>query len=328
MTATATIAKPTPNQPTADAFLITRPPRSLGKDALHRLTKNKASMAGLVLIIIFLLMAIFAKQLAPHDPLKINKGLGYLPPAWAEGGDPRFLLGTDSIGRDVLSRTIYGARVSMAVGLIPTAIILILGTVIGMTAGFAGKHVDNILMRLTDIIYAFPDLLFFIIVMVSLRETALGQFMNGLLLLFAALAIVSWVTIARLVRGQVLSLKQKEFIEAGRMIGAPSSRIMSHHLLPNILGVIIVYTAFRIPGLIIFEAILGYLGIGMRPATNSDNFFITSWGSLMLDGQTAINSQLWMLLAPAICVALIVMAFTFLGDGLRDAFDPRMAGTK
>ena len=103
---------------------------------------------------------------------------------------------------------------------------------------------------------------------------------------------------------------------------------MSHHLLPNILGVIIVYTAFRIPGLIIFEAILGYLGIGMRPATNSDSFFITSWGSLMLDGQTAINSQLWMLLAPAICVALIVMAFTFLGDGLRDAFDPRMAGTK
>jgi len=192
----------------------------------------------------------------------------------------------------------------------------------------AGITRDNLLMRLTDIIYAFPDLLFFIIVMVSLRETPVGQFMNGLLLLFAALAIVSWVTIARLVRGQVLSLKQKEFIEAGRMIGAPSRRIMSHHLLPNILGIIIVYTAFRIPALIITEAILGYLGIGMRPATNSNSFFITSWGSLMLDGQAAINSQLMMLLAPAVCVALVVMAFTFLGDGLRDAFDPRMAGTK
>ena len=325
---TATTIAPTQDQPTADAFVITRPPRSLGKDALHRLTKNKASMAGLAMIIFFLFMAIFARQLAPHDPLKIYKGLSYLPPAWQEGGDSRFLLGTDSIGRDVLSRTIYGARVSMAVGLIPAAIILVIGTVIGMMAGFGGKHADNLLMRLTDIIYAFPDLLFFIIVMVSLRETPIGQFMNGLLLLFVALAIVSWVTIARLVRGQVLSLKQKEFIEAGRMIGAPSRRIMSHHLLPNILGIIIVYTAFRIPALIITEAILGYLGIGMRPATNSNSFFITSWGSLMLDGQTAINSQLMMLLAPAVCVALVVMAFTFLGDGLRDAFDPRMAGTK
>ena len=125
-----------------------------------------------------------------------------------------------------------------------------------------------------------------------------------------------------------LSLKQKEFVEAGKMIGAPTSRIMSHHLLPNTLGVIIVYTAFRIPALIITEAILGYLGIGLRPATNPDAFFVTSWGQLMLEGQTAINSQLAILLAPAICVALIVMAFTFLGDGLRDALDPRMAGTE
>jgi oligopeptide transport system permease protein len=325
---TATTIAPTKGQPAADPFAINRPPRSLTSDALRRLTRNKASMAGLAVIIFFLLMAIFAKQIAPHDPLKIYKGLSYLPPAWQEGGDPRFLLGTDSIGRDVFSRTIYGARTSMAVGLIPAAIIMVLGTVIGMIAGFAGKRLDNLLMRLTDIMYAFPDLLFFIIVMVSLRETAIGQFMNGLLLLFAALAIISWVTIARLVRGQVLSLKQKEFVEAGKMIGAPTRRIMSHHLLPNILGIIVVYTFFRIPGLIITEAILGYLGIGLRPATNSNSFFITSWGSLMLDGQAAINSQLMMLLAPAICVALVVMGFTFLGDGLRDAFDPRMAGTK
>ncbi len=311
-----------------DEMVITRPPRSLAKDSMRRLAKNKMAMAGLVVIVVFLFIAIFADKLAPHNPLQIYPGMTYLPPSWQEGGDPRFLLGTDTLGRDVLSRTLYGARVSMAVGFIPTFIILVVGGVIGMTAGYAGGRVDNLLMRITDVIYAFPDLLFFIIVMVSLRETAIGQLMNGLILLFVALAIVSWVTIARLVRGNVLSLKQKEFIEAGRMIGAPTTRIMTHHLLPNTLGVIIVYTAFRIPGLIITEAILGYLGIGLRPATNPDAFFVTSWGQLMLEGQTAFNSQLAILLAPAICVALVVMAFTFLGDGLRDALDPRMAGTE
>ena len=311
-----------------DDVVIKRPPRSLFRDSMHRLTRNKMSMAGLVVIIMFMFMAIFAEQLAPHNPLEIYPGKTYLPPAWVEGGDPQFLLGTDTLGRDVFSRTLYGARVSMAVGLIPTFIILIVGGVIGMTAGFAGGRVDNLLMRLTDVIYAFPDLLFFIIVMVSLRDTPLGQMANGMVLLFVALAIVSWVTIARLVRGQVLSLKNKEFIEAGKMIGAPTTRIMSHHLLPNTLGVIIVYTAFRIPALIITEAVLGYLGVGMRPTTDPTSFFMTSWGQLMLEGQTAINSQLAILLAPAICVALVVMAFTFLGDGLRDALDPRMAGTK
>ena len=311
-----------------DEMVITRPPRSLARDSMRRLTRNKMSMAGLVVIVLFLFVAIFANRLAPHNPLQIYPGKTYLPPAWMEGGDPSFLLGTDNIGRDVLSRTLYGSRVSMAVGFIPTFIILIVGGIIGMTAGYAGGRVDNLLMRLTDVIYAFPDLLFFIIVMVSLRETAIGQLMNGLILLFVALAIVSWVTIARLVRGNVLSLKQKEFVEAGRMIGAPTTRIMTHHLLPNTLGVIIVYTAFRIPGLIITEAILGYLGIGLRPATNPNAFFVTSWGQLMLEGQSAINSQLAILLAPSICVALVVMAFTFLGDGLRDALDPRMAGTE
>jgi ABC-type dipeptide/oligopeptide/nickel transport system permease subunit len=322
-----TTAAPT-KKLTLDETVITRPPRSLGRDSVRRLTKNKMSMAGLVVIILFMLMAVFAKPLSPHNPLEIYPGQTYLPPAWEAGGNPSFPLGTDTLGRDVLSRTIYASRVSMAVGLIPTFIILVIGGVIGMTAAFMGGRTDNLLMRLTDVIYAFPDLLFFIIVMVSLRETAIGQLMNGLILLFVALAMVSWVTIARLVRGQVLGLKEKEFVEAGRMIGAPNTRIMTHHLLPNTLGVIIVYTAFRIPALIITEAILGYLGIGLRPATDPNAFFMTSWGQLMLEGQTSINSQLMILLAPAICVALIVMAFTFLGDGLRDALDPRMSGTE
>jgi oligopeptide transport system permease protein len=197
-----------------------------------------------------------------------------------------------------------------------------------MVAGYVGGRWDNILMRITDVIYAFPDLLFFIIVMVALRDSFIGQLMNGLILLFAALAIVNWVGVARLVRGQVLSIKEKEYIEAARCIGVKDVRIMTRHILPNSLGPLIVSAAFSIPGLIITEAILGYLGIGLRPATDPASYFITSWGALMLDGQSAINAQPFLLLSPAICVALIVLAFTFLGDGLRDALDPRMRGTQ
>lgn len=308
--------------------------RSLGAEAAGRLFKNKAAIFGLIVIAFFLFVAIFAPWLAPHDPLQIHSGKGFLPPAWVEesstgkSGDPEFIFGTDTLGRDVLSRVIYGARVSMIVGFVPTTVILIVGTTVGLIAGFLGGRSDNLLMRLTDVIYAFPDLLFFIIVMVALRDSAIGQFLNGLFLLFIALALVNWVGVARLVRGQTLSLKQKEFIEAARSIGAKSPRIMKRHILPNTVGVLVVSAAFLIPALIITEAILGYLGLGLRPATNSDEFFITSWGALLLDGQTAINAQPWMLLTPAICIALVVLAFTFLGDGLRDALDPRMRGTQ
>lgn len=301
---------------------------------MHRLLRNKAAVAGAIVIVLFVLVAIFAPLIAPHNPIQIFPGSRFLPPAWetagpnGKAGNPQFLLGTDSIGRDVLSRLIYGARVSMIVGLIPTLIILVIGITVGLVSAYFGGWVDNLLMRFGDIIYAFPDLLFFIIVMAALRETGIGQAMNGLLLLFVALSIVNWVGLARLVRGSGLSLKQKEFVEAGKMIGAPSSRIMMKHLLPNTLGIIIVSTAFRIPALIITEAVLGYLGLGLRPSTNPNDIFITSWGSMLLDGQTAINAQPWLLLAPAICVALVVLAFNYLGDGLRDALDPRLAGTE
>jgi oligopeptide transport system permease protein len=313
---------------------INRPPRSLWGDAWHRLLRNKAAIIGAVAILIFVFVALFAPLIAPHNPLKIYSGKGSLPPSWetrgptGKAGESAFIFGTDSLGRDVLSRTIYGARVSLLVGLIPMVIILLLGVVIGLVAGYYGKAVDNALMRFGDVIYAFPDLLFFIIVMAALRETPVGQMMNGLLLLFVALSIVNWIGLARLVRGQVLSLKQKEFVEAGRMIGAGGTRIMWRHLLPNCMGPIIVYTAFRIPALIITEAILGYLGLGLRPSTDPKAAFVTSWGSLLLDGQSSINAQPWLLLVPAICVALVVLAFNYMGDGLRDALDPRMAGTE
>jgi oligopeptide transport system permease protein len=216
----------------------------------------------------------------------------------------------------------------MTVGFLPTFIVIIIGTIVGLFAGYRGGRIDNILMRLTDVFYAFPDLLFFIIVMVTLRQTYIGQMLNGLFLLFSALAVVGWVGFARIVRGQTLSLKEKEFIEAARCMGATDSRIMFRHILPNALSPVIILTAMSIPGYIITEAILGYLGLGLIPSTNPNDFFITSWGASMLEGQTAINAQPWLLLAPAIAVSLVVLAFTFLGDGLRDALDPRLQGTQ
>jgi ABC-type dipeptide/oligopeptide/nickel transport system permease subunit len=309
---------------------LARPPRSLWRDAWVRLLRNRAAILGSLIILFFLAVAILAPIIAPHNPLKIHDGKGYLPPAWVREsstgkvGDRQFLLGTDNLGRDVLSRVIYGARVSMVVGFIPVTIILVVGVSIGLLAGYRGGRLDNLLMRFADIVYAFPDLLFFIIVMTALRDTKIGQLLNGLVLLFVALSIVNWVGVARLVRGQVLALKEKEFIEAARMVGVSSGQIMVRHILPNSLGPIIVSAAFSIPGMIITEAVLGYLGLGLRPATDPKAIFITSWGALLLEGQTAINAQPWLLLAPAICVALVVLAFNYVGDGLRDALDPRL----
>ncbi len=326
--------QPKPGEPavaTPDvADALSRPARSLWRDAWSRLLHNKAAVAGAIVILFFMFVAIFAPVLAPHNPLELNSGKGFLPPMWVErsstgkAGVPEFILGTDNLGRDVLSRVIYGARVSMVVGFIPTIIIVFIGVSMGLVAGYWGGATDNLLMRLTDIVYAFPDLLFFIIVMTALRATALGQFLNGLFLLFVALALVNWVGVARLVRGQVLTLKERDFVLASRAVGASHFRIMVRHILPNSLSVIIVAMAFLIPGAIITEAILGYLGLGLRPSTDPTDIFITSWGSMLLEGQTAINNQPWILLAPAISVALVVLSFNFLGDGLRDALDPRL----
>lgn len=314
---------------------LARPSMSLWEDAWRRLIRNKMAVAGMVVVVIFVLVAAFAPWISPHDPLQINSGKSYLPPPWAPAwmsstgikGDPNFFLGTDSIGRDVFSRVLYGARVSIVVAFVPTIIILVIGVLLGLMAGYLGGRWDSFLMRITDVVYGFPDLLFFIVVMVALRDSPIGDFANGLLLLFGALAIVNWVGIARVVRGQALSLKEKEFVEAARSIGATDAEIMLKHILPNSLSPIIVMTAFRIPGMIITEAILGYLGLGLRPGTDPKEFFVTSWGSMLLQGQSALNAQPWLLLAPAIAVAVVVMAFTFLGDGLRDALDPRMRGT-
>jgi oligopeptide transport system permease protein len=310
--------------PRIGTFETTRPPRSLWKDAFRRLRRNKMAMAGLVVILIFTLLAIFASALPLHHPVDYQSrstdaggGGTELPPAWTAGGNSKFLLGTDVSGRDVLSRIIYGTQVSLMVGFIPTAIIVVLGVLIGMVAGYVGGRVDNLLMRITDVVYAFPDLLFIIIMISALRGTFIANVLNGLLIIFVSLSIIGWVGIARLVRGQVLSLKEKEYIEAARSVGMSSKRIMLIHLLPNVLSPIIVSATFAVPGFIIFEATLSYIGVGVRPPN-------PTWGGMILDGKASLSSSPHLVWIPAGCIALLTLAFTFLGDGVRDALDPRM----
>ena len=306
--------------------------RSLWADALRRLRRNKAAMSGIVVVLAYILIALFAPVLAPHNPVEQRRGISLRPPVWVQTGNertsgvPEHPLGTDTNGRDILSRLIYGTRVSLIVGVAPQLIILGLGVVVGLVAGFAGGWLDNLLMRVTEIVAAFPDLLFIITLTVAFRDTEFGKAFNGLLLIFVALAIVSWTGLARLVRGQVLSLKEKEFVEAARALGIPTHRILSRHILPNTLAPIIVFVSFSIPGLIISEAILTVLGVGMRPSVKADNPFPTSLGVMLQDGFSNVNAGPWWLFFPVLAISVLVLAFTFVGDGLRDALDPRDSG--
>lgn len=309
----------------------TRPSRSLWSDAWRRLRSNKMAMMGLAVLMLLTAVAVFAPLIAPHNPVRgdVARGGVYRKAAWLTDPSPlrtgkwAYPLGTDSIGRDVWSRLVYGTRVSLIVGFIPMLVTLAIGVTVGLASGFVGGWLDNLLMRITDVVYAFPSLLFFIIMQISFKDSWFGNLLNGLVLLFVTLSIVSWTGVARLVRGQVLSLKEKEFIEAARATGTRSWQIALRHILPNTLGPIIVSGAFIVPGAIITEAVLSYLGIGVRPSIDPNNPFPASWGNMILDGSRSWESQSWMLIAPCIAVALITMAFTFLGDGLRDALDPR-----
>jgi oligopeptide transport system permease protein len=313
------------------ALARVRPPQSLWTDAWRRLRRNRLAVGALVFLALLVFVAIFAGAIAPHNPVKgdVVAGGAYRQAAWIADPDPMYAgtwdypLGTDSIGRDVFSRLVYGARVSLVVGFIPMAVILLVGVPIGLAAGYAGGGLDNLLMRLTDVVYAFPALLFFIIMQVSFRDTPFGQLLGGLVLLFVTLSVVNWTGVARLVRSETLALKNKEFVVAAHANGATAPRIISRHILPNALGPIIVAGAFIVPGAIISEAVLSYLGIGIRPDVSLDAPFPTSWGQMILDGSKSWQSQPWMLIAPSLAIALTTLSFTFVGDGLRDALDPR-----
>jgi oligopeptide transport system permease protein len=284
------------------AYVPRRTSRGLWRDAWRRLLRNKLAMAGLVVISLLLLVALLADVLAPYDPTRLFPGQSYAPPNAAHW------LGTDDVGRDVLSRLMHGARVSLAVGVFAQIIILAIGVTIGGIAGFLGGRVDNYLMRVTDVFYAFPDLLFVIIITAALG----ASFINILI----AIGLVNWTDLARLVRGQLMTLRERDYVSAARSLGAPSGRIILQHLLPNAAGPIIVRVTYGVPQAIFTEAVLSFIGLGVRPP-------MASWGSMIERGNQAIFSAPHMVLFPAITIALTMLAFNFLGDGLRDALDPQ-----
>ena len=315
----ATVTTSAGQQRAIDTNVLARTQRSLWQDAFWRLRRNRAAMVGIGIIAFAAFCAIFAPWIAPYDPIAQSTATNNMDPFWVSSQykDTRYILGSDELGRDILSRLIWSSRISLIVGLVPTAIVFVLGCTLGLLAGYFGGWLDNLLMRFTDVIYAFPDLLFVIIIMATVRNTWLGDLMGGLILIFVALAVVSWVGLTRLVRGQVLSLKEKEFIEAARATGVPTKRIMIRHLFPNALAPVIVSLAFAIPGAMLAESVLSFIGIGIRPPT-------ATWGVMINEGFVVFSQSPWPVLLPAICISIVMLAFTFLGDGLRDALDPRM----
>ena len=285
--------------------------------AWRRLRRNRAAVAGGIVVILFYLIAIFSSVIAPYDPNKVHFANIMTPPMWMQGGTPAFIFGTDELGRDELSRLIYGSRISMTIGLIPVVFYLTIGGFFGLLAGYAGGAADNVIMRVVDIFYALPDLLIIIMLVTFLRETPAANILSGMGILFFALALFGWVGIARLVRGQVLVFKETPFVEAARALGSSPSRIIMKHIVPHVLAPVIVSLAFTIPGAIILEATLSFIGIGIRPPT-------PSWGNMVQEGFGAMLTQPYMAMLPAGCIAIVTLAFTFFGDGLRDALDPRM----
>jgi len=312
---------------------FTRPPESLWRDAWRRLLRNRAAVAGGLFVIIVLVAAILADNglyawafgresqhlLAPYGYKEVDFEHTRTSPSLARTAEGRFahLMGTDKYGRDVFSRIIYGARVSFAVGVFGSLVIMVFGLAYGSVSGYLGGRADTLMMRFVDLVYAFPTLLFIILLMVILGSTAGLPAIRNIVL---GISLVSWMGTARLVRGQFLSLREKEFIEAARMIGAADMAIISRHLLPNSLGPIVVSVTLGIPNLIMTEAVLSFIGLGVPPP-------FPSWGQMLSEGWRAIRADPHLIFFPALMLSLTMLAFNFLGDGLRDALDPQMRGT-
>ena len=275
---------------------------SLWQDAWSRLCKNRLAMFGLLFLALIMLLCLLAPWLTPYSYEEQNLRLGAQTPSFSH------LLGTDTFGRDMLTRILYGGRLSLAVGFIATALALVIGVAWGAVAGYLGGRVDALMMRLVDILYALPFMIFIVLLMVV--------FGRNLLLLFLAIGAVEWLTMARIVRGQIQSLRQQEYVEAAHSLGLGTAAIIWRHLIPNALGPVIVYTTLTIPNVMLLEAFLSFLGLGVQPPASS-------WGLLISSGVETMEEYPWLLIFPGMALTLTLFALNFLGDGLRDALDPR-----
>lgn len=275
---------------------------SLWKDAWHRLSRNKLAVISIGALAFVVLCAVCGPWLSPYTFDQQDTALGAAAPSAGHW------FGTDLLGRDLLTRTLYGGRISLLVGLVATLVSMIIGVTYGATAGFLGGRTDQAMMRLVDVLYALPFTIFVIILMVL--------FGRNIFLLFLAIGAVEWLTMARIVRGQVISLREKEFIEAARVMGFTEARIIFQHIIPNTLGPIIIYVTLTVPQVMLLEAFLSFLGLGVQPP-------MSSWGLLIQEGVETMEEFPWMLLFPSLALSATLFALNFLGDGLRDALDPK-----
>ncbi|MAZ70675.1 MAG: ABC transporter permease [Porticoccus sp.] len=275
---------------------------SLWRDGWIRLCKNHMALFGLGVMVFFCVIALLTPWIAPYGYEQQDLQLGASPPSAAHW------LGTDIFGRDMLTRIMYGSRVSLLVGFVATGVALVIGVLWGTVAGYAGGRVDAVMMRLVDILYALPFMIFIVLLMVV--------FGRNILLLFLAIGAVEWLTMARIVRGQVQNLRHQEFIEAAFSMGLSRWIIIRRHLIPNTLGPVIVYTTLTIPNVMLLEAFLSFLGLGIQPPQSS-------WGLLISHGVESMEEYPWLLIFPGLALSITLFALNFLGDGLRDALDPR-----
>ena len=275
---------------------------SLWHDAWIKLGKNRLALSGLVILLFLIIISLLTPWIAPYSYEEQNLMLGATAPSAAHW------LGTDIFGRDMLTRIMYGGRVSLMVGFIATAVALVIGILWGAVAGFVGGRLDAVMMRIVDIMYALPFMIFIVLLMVV--------FGRNILLLFVAIGAVEWLTMARIVRGQVMTLRKQEFVEAAYSMGLSKWAIIRRHIIPNTLGPVIVYTTLTIPSVMLLEAFLSFLGLGIQPPQSS-------WGLLINYGVETMEEYPWLLIFPGITLSLTLFALNFLGDGLRDALDPR-----
>jgi len=288
----------------ADDTLAARP-SSLSRDAWRRLRRNRAAVAAAVALTVIACAALLAPWLPGlADPTLQNLKLGAAPPSAAHW------FGTDELGRDLFSRVLWGGRISLLVGLIGTLVSLCIGVTYGAVAGYAGGRTDDVMMRVVDVLYSLPYIFLVILLLVF--------FSRSVVMLFVALGLVQWLTMARIVRGQVLSLRAREFVEAARALGATDAGIVFRHVIPNTLGPVIVYATLTVPAVILQEAFLSFLGLGVQPPS-------ASWGTLVADGARVMALFPWLVVFPGAALSLTLLCFNFLGDGLRDALDPQDA---
>jgi oligopeptide transport system permease protein len=275
---------------------------SLGKDAWLRLRANRMAMLSLFVLIGIFIISLLGPLLSSFSYQEQNLDKVFQPP------DKEHFFGTDNLGRDLFARTTYGGRISLAVGLLATLVSLLIGVSYGMIAGYAGGRIDSFMMRGVDVLYSLPFIIFVILLMVL--------FGRNFLLLFIAIGAVEWLTMARITRAQTLNLKNTEFIEAARALGYSHLRVIFRHILPNLLGPIIVYATLTIPAVMLLEAVLSFLGLGVQSP-------MSSWGSLIKEGAEKMDAAPWLLLFPGLFFCVTLFALNFLGDGLRDALDPK-----